>query len=162
MFQSSPQDRYREGNFYRTQSQRLNARQRRREDSYDASSPWSCVRSAGVALFASIALSGARGASLSVLAGDKKGGSKQRLKLFRSGFAVSMKIYVPIFLVCTQFDCLEKMMNGSPRVRPARRTTLRCPFLTTNDSQRSNRERRTTTPSFLGRNAFIFLCYFVL
>lgn len=109
------EDRLRqEETFYRSRSERdeISASKQRLEDH---AKPWSCVQSAGVAIFASVALSTARGASLSFLAGGKDANASKRWHLFRSGWSISMKIYVPIFLICTQIDCMDKMISGVPR-----------------------------------------------
>ena len=67
----------------------------------------SCIYSTGIAIVASVALSMARGLSFALLRNKTN-----RFAAFRNGTRVAFCIYTPIFLICTQLDCMDRMFSS--------------------------------------------------
>ena len=67
----------------------------------------SCVHSTCIAITAAIGLSIARGLSFAFL----RNGKGHRWPAFKSGTKTAFAIYTPIFLICTQLDCMNRMFS---------------------------------------------------
>jgi hypothetical protein len=71
----------------------------------------SCMYSTGIAIGASLGLSVARGLSFAFLRNKTN-----RWNAFVSGTRVAFCIYTPIFLICTQFDCMDRMFSDESSI----------------------------------------------
>ena len=81
---------------------------KKEEDRISKENSHSCAYSTGIAMLASVGLSAARGLSFAFLRNKTN-----RFAAFRSGTRVAFTIYTPIFLICTQLDCMDRMFSSS-------------------------------------------------